>query len=47
MRGNMPVTMLRLNLVKGLGPALQIAEGHTVDLHEKVHEILDECTNPT
>lgn len=46
-RGNMPVTMFRLNLVKGLGPALQIAEGHTVDLPEKVHEILDERTNPT
>ena len=46
-RGNMPVTMFRLNLIKGLGPALQIAEGHTVDLPEKVHEILDERTNPT
>jgi len=46
-RGNMPVTMFRLNLVKGLGPALQIAEGHTVDLPDKVHEILDERTNPT
>lgn len=46
-RGNMPVTMFRLNLVKGLGPALQIAEGHTVDLPEKVHAILDERTNPT
>lgn len=46
-RGNMPVTMFRLNLVKGLGPALQIAEGHTVDLPAHVHEILDERTNPT
>lgn len=46
-RGNMPVTMFRLNLVKGLGPTIQIAEGHTVDLPEKVHEILDERTNPT
>jgi L-fucose isomerase len=46
-RGNMPVTMFRLNLVKGLGPALQIAEGYTVDLPAKVHEILDERTNPT
>ena len=43
----MPVTMCRLNLVKGLGPALQIAEGDTVDLPEKVHAILDERTNPT
>ena len=35
-RGGMPVTMCRLNLVKGLGPALQIAEGETVELPEKV-----------
>jgi len=46
-RGNMPVTMFRLNLVKGLGPALQIAEGHTVDLPDEVHKILDARTNPT
>ncbi|MCX7853853.1 MAG: L-fucose isomerase, partial [Caldilineales bacterium] len=46
-RGGMPVTMCRLNLVKGLGPALQIAEGWTVDLPDEVHAILDERTNPT
>jgi L-fucose isomerase len=46
-RGEMPVTMCRLNLVKGLGPVLQIAEGHTVDLPEQVHQILDARTNPT
>jgi L-fucose isomerase len=46
-RGGMPVTMCRLNLVKGLGPALQIAEGVTVDLPGKVHDTLDERTNPT
>jgi L-fucose isomerase len=46
-RGGMPVTMCRLNLVKGLGPALQIAEGYTVDLPGKVHDILDQRTNPT
>ncbi|HUT24121.1 MAG TPA: L-fucose isomerase, partial [Sumerlaeia bacterium] len=45
--GGMPVTMSRLNLVKGLGPVLQIAEGWTVDLPKKAHEILDERTNPT
>jgi L-fucose isomerase len=33
--------------VQGLGPALQIAEGWTVELPEKVHETLDERTNPT
>ena len=46
-RGGMPVTMCRLNLVKGLGPALQIAEGYTIDLPAKVHATLDERTNPT
>jgi len=46
-RGGMPVTMCRLNLVKGLGPALQIAEGWTVDLPEIVHDALDQRTNPT
>ena len=46
-RGGMPVTMCRINLVKGLGPVLQIAEGHTVDLPEAVHNTLDARTNPT
>ncbi|HZI31528.1 MAG TPA: L-fucose isomerase [Candidatus Binatia bacterium] len=46
-RGGMPVTMCRLNLVKGLGPALQIAEGYTVDLPKHVHDALDQRTNPT
>ena len=45
--GGMPVTMSRINLVKGLGPALQIAEGYTVDLPEEVHHTLNERTNPT
>jgi L-fucose isomerase len=43
----MPVTMSRLNLIKGLGPALQIAEGYTVELPDDVHTTLDERTNPT
>ena len=46
-KGGMPVTMCRLNLVKGLGPVLQIAEGWTIDLPEKVHDVLDQRTNPT
>ena len=45
--GGMPVTMSRVNLVKGLGPVLQIAEGYTVELPEKVHRVLDKRTNPT
>lgn len=44
-KGGMPVTMCRLNLVKGIGPVLQIAEGETIDLPEKVHQILDERTD--
>lgn len=46
-RGGMPVTMTRLNLVKGLGPALQLAEGYTIELPADVHAALDERTNPT
>ena len=46
-RGGMPMTMARLNLVKGLGPVLQLAEGWTVDLPIKVHETLNERTDPT
>jgi L-fucose isomerase len=45
--GEMPVTMSRVNLVKGIGPVLQIAEGWTVELPGDVHEILDKRTNPT
>jgi len=43
----MPVTMSRVNLVKGIGPVLQIAEGWTVELPEDIHAVLDERTNPT
>jgi L-fucose isomerase len=46
-KGEMPVTLARLNLVAGLGPVLQIAEGHTVDLPDDVHTTLDLRTNPT
>ncbi len=46
-RGGMPATMIRLNLVGGLGPALQVAEGYTVDLPDDVHDALDQRTNPT
>ncbi len=46
-KGGMPVTMLRLNRIKGLGPVLQIAEGWTVDLPEKVHETINERTDKT
>ena len=46
-KGDMPVTISRINIVKGLGPVLQIAEGYTVDLSEDVHNTLDQRTDPT
>jgi L-fucose isomerase len=45
--GEMPVTMARVNLIKGLGPILQIAEGYTIDLPDDIHKLLDERTSPT
>ncbi len=45
--GGMPVTMSRINLVKGLGPVLQIAEGYSVELPEEVSSTLDNRTDPT
>jgi L-fucose isomerase len=46
-RADMPATMFRLNLVKGLGPALQIAEGQFMDLPKAIYTVLEERTNPT
>lgn len=46
-QGGMPATIFRINLIKGLGPALQIAEGETIALPDEVHDVLDERTNPT
>jgi L-fucose isomerase len=44
-KGGMPCTMLRINLIKGLGPTLQLAEGWTVDVDPEIHRILDERTD--
>jgi len=46
-KAQMPVTMLRLNIIDGIGPVLQIAEGYTVDLPDKIHNALDRRTDPT
>jgi len=46
-KGGMPVTMCRINYVKGLGPVLQIAEGYSVELPEQVHTIINERTDRT
>jgi len=46
-KGGMPMTMARLNIIKGLGPVLQIAEGTTIDVPDYVYETLNERTDPT
>lgn len=46
-KGIMPVTISRVNLIKGLGPVLQLAEGFTVELPEKINKILTDRTDPT
>lgn len=46
-KAGMPVTMARINLVTGVGPVLQLAEGYTVELPDEVHDILDRRSNPT
>ena len=46
-KGGMPVTMSRLNLVKGLGPVLQIAEGWTVEIDPEIHHTLNIRTDKT
>lgn len=46
-RGEMPMTMCRLNLVKGLGPVLQIAEGWAVNVAPKIFEVINKRTDQT
>ena len=46
-KGGMPVTMMRMNIVKGLGPVFQLAEGYTVDIDPEIHRILNERTDRT
>jgi len=45
--GGMPVTMTRINLVRGLGPVMQVAEGYTVSLPAEVSKVLEDRTDPT
>jgi L-fucose/D-arabinose isomerase len=45
--GDMPVTMTRINLIKGLGPVLQIAEGYAVDIPSEIHDTLNKRTDPS
>lgn len=46
-RAEMPVTMLRVNIVEGVGPLLQLAEGYTADLPDEIHKKIDSRTDPT
>jgi L-fucose isomerase len=46
-RGEMPVTMSRINLVQGVGPVLQLAEGYAVDLPPDVYETINLRTDPS
>ncbi|MDD3242315.1 MAG: L-fucose isomerase [Eubacteriales bacterium] len=46
-QAEMPVTLIRFNLVDGLGPVLQLAEGYTAVLDDDMHRILDQRTDPT
>ena len=46
-RAEMPVTMLRVNIVEGIGPVMQIAEGYTADLPDDAHTTIDVRTDRT
>ena len=45
-RATMPATMFRMNIVQGLGPVLQIAEGQLVDLPVEIYSVLEKRTDP-
>lgn len=45
-KGDMPMTMCRINLIKGLGPVLQIAEGWAVNVDEEIFKLIDKRTDP-
>lgn len=46
-RGGMPITMSRINIIDGLGPVLQLAEGYSVELPEDIGKTLENRTDPT
>ena len=46
-RAEMPVTMLRVNIIEGIGPVMQIAEGYTADLPDQAHTTIDVRTDRT
>ena len=46
-RGEMPMTLSRVNIIKGLGLVFQLAEGWAIEIPEGIHKILDDRTNNT
>lgn len=46
-KAEMPVTMLRVNMVDGVGPVIQLAEGYTADLPDEIHCTIDKRTDPS
>ncbi|NHB93072.1 L-fucose isomerase [Photorhabdus cinerea] len=46
-KGGIPFTMSRINIIKTLGPVLQIAEGWSAELPKDIHDVLDKRTNET
>lgn len=46
-KAEMPVTMLRVNIIEGIGPVLQLAEGYTADLPDEIFEKINKRTDPT
>lgn len=46
-RAEMPITMLRVNIVDGVGPVLQIAEGYTANLPDSIYDTINKRTDPT
>lgn len=43
----MPITMIRFNIIDGIGPVMQVAEGYTITLPDEVHNKLYKRTDPT
>ena len=46
-KGGMPMTMMRVNRVMGLGPVVQLVEGWTVDIAPEIHDVLNKRTDKT
>ena len=46
-QAEMPVTMLRFNIVEGIGPVLQIDEGFTADLPDEIYDVINKRTDTT